>query len=266
MTSSAKLQQQADEARAGLSTALDELRSSMTTAALSSGAMTLAKDGSSAVARAAIDKAMANPLGAMLIGAGLFMLMSTDKNGAADGAGSGTGNGVGKEAAGAAGAVGAKLRDVASSALGATRSAAGSAVDTAKSAADQVSSTAASAADRAKDALSKGRDQSTRSLHDAQDVVLQAKTRLEQFAAEQPILVAALGVAFGAAVGASLPVTAAERSFMGDASRKLAEGGTDVARKVADSVTGTLAGSDVAGKIGEVAASVTSTVKNSLSS
>lgn len=261
MTSSAKLQHQADQARAGLSTALDELRSSVTTTALTNGAMTLAKDGSSAVAKAAIDKAMANPLGALLIGAGLFMLMSTDKNGAD------------KDAAGAAGGAGAKLMDVASSALGATRSAASSAVDTARSAVDQISSTATGVTDRAKgtyaqttDALSKGKEHSVRSLHDAQDAVLHGKTRLEQFAAEQPILVAALGVAFGAALGASLPVTAAERSYMGDASKKLADGGTEIARKVADSVTGTLAGADVSGKIGEVAASVTSTVKNSLSS
>jgi hypothetical protein len=33
--------------------------------------MTFAKEGSSAVARAAIDRAMASPLAAMLIGAGL---------------------------------------------------------------------------------------------------------------------------------------------------------------------------------------------------
>jgi ElaB/YqjD/DUF883 family membrane-anchored ribosome-binding protein len=269
MTSSAKLQNQADQARAGLSTALDELRSSVTTTALTNGAMTFAKDGSSAVAKAAIDKAMANPLGAMLIGAGLFMLMSTDKS---SGVGSAiaTGNSAVKDAAGAVGGVGSKLMDAATSALGATRSVAGSAVDTAKSAAGQVSSTATSAADmakdsyaQAKDALSKGQEQSVRTMHDAQDAVMQAKTRLEQFAAEQPILVAALGVAFGAALGASLPVTAAERSYMGDASKKLVDKGTDIAKKVADTTTGTLSGQSVSGKLGEVADAVTSTLKSS---
>jgi ElaB/YqjD/DUF883 family membrane-anchored ribosome-binding protein len=218
MTSSAKLQHQADQARAGLSGALDELRSSVTTTALTNGAMTFAKDGSSAVAKAAVDRAMANPLAAMLIGAGIVMLMSSDKN---SGVGSAIdkGNSAVKNAAGALGGMGSTLMDAASSALGVTRSAAGAAIDTAKSAADQVSSTASGAAamatdtyGKAKDAVVKGQEQSVRTLHDAQQIASEAKTRLEKFAEEQPILVAALGVAFGAALGASLPITNARRS------------------------------------------------------
>lgn len=272
MTSSARLQHQADQARAGLSTALDDLRSSVTTTALTNGAMTFAKDGSSAVAKAAIDRAMANPLAAMLIGAGIVMLMSSDKS---SGVGSAvaTGNAAIKDAASAVGGMGSTLMGAASSALGATKSAAGAAVDTARSAVGQVTSTASGAADlatdtygKAKDALVKGQEQSVQSLHDAQQLASDARTRLEKFAEEQPILVAALGVAFGAALGASLPITSAERSYMGDTSKKIADKGTEVARQVADSVTGTLAGSDVAGKVGEVAQSVTSTIKRSLPS
>ena len=258
MTSSAKLQNQADTARAGLSSALDELRNSVTTTALTNGAMTFAKDGSSALAKAAVDKAMANPLGAMLIGAGLFMLMSSDKSSPVGGA-IATGNDAVKSAASAVGGVGSKLVDAASSAYDATKAAAGSAVGTVKSASDQVTATAASAADKAKgtyaqaaDALGKAHDQGLSSYHDAQDAVMQAKTRLEQFAAEQPVLVAALGVAFGAALGASLPVTAAERTYMGDATKKLVEKGTGMAKVAADAATGTLAGENVSGKIGEL--------------
>ena len=76
MTSSARLEQEATSARAGLSTALDDLKSSVTTTAITNGAMTFAKEGSSAVARAAIDRAMASPLAAMLIGAGVVMLLA----------------------------------------------------------------------------------------------------------------------------------------------------------------------------------------------
>src|SRR3954463_3510871 len=79
MTSSARLQQEADAARAGLSSALEELKSSVTTTAITNGAMTFAKEGSSAVARAAIDRAMASPVAAMMIGAGVVMLMLGDK-------------------------------------------------------------------------------------------------------------------------------------------------------------------------------------------
>ena len=71
MTSSARLEQEATSARAGLSSALDDLKSSVTTTAITNGAMTFAKEGSTAVARAAIDRAMASPLAAMLIGAGV---------------------------------------------------------------------------------------------------------------------------------------------------------------------------------------------------
>jgi len=66
MTSTVRLQNEADAARAGLSTALDDLRSSVTTTTLTNGAMTFAKEGSTAVARAAIDRAMASPLAAMV--------------------------------------------------------------------------------------------------------------------------------------------------------------------------------------------------------
>ena len=62
MTSSARLQEEANIARAGLSTALEELRQSVTTTAITNGAMTFAKEGSSKVAQAAVDRAMANPL------------------------------------------------------------------------------------------------------------------------------------------------------------------------------------------------------------
>src|SRR5476651_1818040 len=80
MTSSARLQDDASAARAGFAAALDELRSSVTTTAITNGAMTFAKDGSSALAKAAVDRALASPFAALLIGAGVVMLMSTDKN------------------------------------------------------------------------------------------------------------------------------------------------------------------------------------------
>jgi hypothetical protein len=272
MTSSAKLQHEADQARAGLSTALDDLRSSVTTTALTNGAMTFAKDGSSAVAKAAIDRAMANPLAAMLIGAGIVMLMSSDKSSGVGGA-IDKGNSAVRDAAGALGSMGSTLMGAASSAFGATKSAAGGALDTAKSAAGQVSSTASEAASlatdsygKAKDAIAKGQEQGAKTMEDAQQLVADTKTRLEKFAEEQPILVAALGVAFGAALGASLPITNAERTYMGNASKKIADKGTEVTKQVADSVTGSLVGSDVVGKVGEVAQSVTSTIKASLPS
>jgi len=280
MTSTARLQNEADTARAGLSTALDDLRNSVTTTALTNGAMTFAKQGSNAVAQAAVDRAMANPLAAMLIGAGIVMLMtnkSTPVGSAVE-----TGNDGIRRAATAIGSMGSRLATAASDGYAATKEATGSVLDTAKDAAGKVSSTASSAGgtvssaygkatdavggayDKAKDTLAKGQEQGQQALADAQKLVSDTQTRLESFAKEQPVLVAALGLAFGAALGASLPITEAERKYMGAAGKLATDKGTDMAKKVADQVTGTLAGSDVGKKVGELADAVSSTVTQGL--
>jgi hypothetical protein len=274
MTSSARLQNEADAARAGLSTALDDLRNSVTTTALTTGAMTFAKEGSTAVARAAIDRAMASPLAAMLIGAGVVMLMSNNKSTPVGNAVEKGNEGV-RHAAAAIGSMGSKLATAASDGYAATRDATGSVLETAKTAAEKVSSTTTDATaavsdavsgayNKTKDALDKGQVQGQQALADAQKLITDTQTRLESFAQEQPVLVAALGLAFGAALGASLPITEAERKYMGAAGKAATDKGTDMAKKVADSVTGTLAGSDVAGKVGELADAVSSTVTQGL--
>ena len=271
MTSTARLQNEADTARAGLSTALDDLRSSVTTTAITNGAMTFAKEGSTAVARAAIDRAMASPLAAMLIGAGVVMLMATNKSTPVGGAVD-KGNEHVRHAAAAIGSMGSKLATAAADGYAATRDATGSALDPAKGAVDKVSSTASHASesvtgayDKAKETLAKGQEQGQHALEDAQKLVADAQTRLESFAQEQPVLVAALGLAFGAALGSSLPMTEAERKYMGSAGKAATDKGTEMAKKMADSVTGTLAGSDVRAKVGELADAVSSTVTHGLS-
>lgn len=270
MTSRAHLQQEAAQARNGLSSAIDDLKSSVTTAALTNGAMTFAREGSSAVARATVDRAMANPLAAMLIGAGIVMLMSQDKTSAV-GAAIDKGNGAVRDAAGALGSLGESLMGAASSAVGMTRQATGDAVETAKDAAGKVASAATDASNLAtdtygkvKDMVAEGQAQGTRAIEDMEKRVAETRTRLEKFADEQPVVVAALGLAFGAALGASLPLTDAERTYMGEVSRKVTAKGSDVALQVADSVTDNLASSNVPGKVAQLVDSVASTVKTGL--
>ncbi|MBV8394610.1 MAG: hypothetical protein JOY81_15640, partial [Alphaproteobacteria bacterium] len=89
------------------------------------------------------------------------------------------------------------------------------------------------------------------------------RTRVEKLAEEQPILVAALGLAFGAALGASLPVTETERNLIGETGKKVTDTGTALAKDVADAVTTKVADGDVKGKVGEVAEAVTSTISQS---
>jgi len=217
MTSSARLQEEANVARAGLSSALDDLRSSVTTTALTNGAMTFAKEGSTAVARAAIDSAAV---------------------GAATSAASATGDRI-KDAASSAGAM---AGDIATDAYG----------------------KATGAYDKATGLAAEGQQQGQQALEQAQQLIAESRTKLEQFAHDQPILVAALGVAFGAALGAALPMTKAETDFLGDKAKKAASHGVDIAKHVADAVTDKLASPDLSGKVGEVVTAVRKTVSSEL--
>lgn len=274
MTTSARLQHEADSTRAGLSNTLDELRNSVTTAALTNGAMTFAKEGSATIARAAIDKAAASPLAALLIGAGLFMLLTSDKNSTAghlvDRANSAI-KGAASALGSAAGATASGTRDVASGAVSAAKRAADGVTDAASGIASYVSDTASGAMqaansglDKAKGLLADGETQATQTLHDAEDFMATTTDRFVKFAEEQPILVAALGVALGAAIGSALPLTDTEKRYMGEAGAMVAEKGREIASKVADTVTDKIAGPDVGGKMGEMVDAVAKTVTTEL--
>jgi hypothetical protein len=73
-------------------------------------------------------------------------------------------------------------------------------------------------------------------------------------------------MALGAALGSSLPLTDAEKRFMGEAGAAVAKKGKEIAGNAADAMTDRLAGDDVSGKVGEVVDAVTKTVKTGLSS
>jgi hypothetical protein len=55
-------------------------------------------------------------------------------------------------------------------------------------------------------------------------------------------------------------MTRAEQDYMGTTAHKAADAGTDIARKVADSVTDRISGNNVNAEVGEVADAITSTV------
>ena len=256
MTSSARLQHEADAARAGLSSALEDLKTSVSTTALTNGAVTFAKEGSNAVARAAVDKAMANPFAALMIGAGLAMLLMGDKK------------------------VGDALGGLVEQGKSAVKSVAGSVTDMGSSAAATASGTVSGLADRttaqakdrlekgeqqAKELLEKGKQQGTQLVGQAQHLLEEGRGKFEQFAQEQPILVAALGVAFGAALGASLPITAAERQYLGGTAKQAIDKSGALAHQVADAVTDKLAGQNVAHKVSEVVEAVSTTVAHGIS-
>jgi hypothetical protein len=262
MTSSARLQQEADAARAGLSSALEELKSSVTTTAITNSAMTFAKEGSSAVARAAVDRAMASPVAAMLIGAGIVMLMLGDKKvGSALGGLVDQGKSAVKHAADRVSSIGA---DGTSAASDRVSGLADRMAETTDEVTGQAKDMLAKGQEQAKGLLHKGQEQSQQALQQAQHLLEQGRSTFEQFAKEQPILVAALGVAFGAALGASLPLTKAEEQYLGGPAKKAVEKGSEMAKQMADTVTDKLSGQNVAHKVSEVVEAVSSTVVQGL--
>ena len=273
MTSSARLQEEANVARAGLSSALEDLKQSVTTTAITNGAMTFAKDGSSAVARAAVDRAMANPLATMVIGAGLLLLLAGDKKvGSAVGSLVEKGTSAAKSAADSVSSAAGSVTDrVAGSAADGAEDAKGMLAKGQQQASDMMAKGREQAGDmmakgkeQATDMYAKGKEQGQQALQQAQDLIEQGRGRFEQFAQEQPILVAALGVAFGAAIGASLPISKTEQEFLGDRARKAGTKAGEVALKAADAVTDALAVQDVGHKVSEIVGAVSSTVTQGL--
>ncbi|HLM11839.1 MAG TPA: hypothetical protein VK362_05595, partial [Reyranella sp.] len=81
MTSSAHLQREADAARVGLADTLGQLRHGMAPSALSGEALALAKDTGLSLVKSLAEQARANPVPALLIGAGLAMLLTRTTGG-----------------------------------------------------------------------------------------------------------------------------------------------------------------------------------------
>lgn len=228
--SAADLQREAESTRAGLSSTLDELRSSLTTAALTNGAMTIAKEGSNTLARVAVERARANPLAALLIGAGVMMLLSYDKEGAGKLAQT-VARSVTGAAKGAASRAGAAAGDAVHAARKVSRTAADQARGAAHDAAGQLEEAAVHAAGRARHAVENGMDKARELASDVHDKASHlveenrqylSSSGMARLAHEQPILVAALGVAVGAAIGAALPLGRPEGRDLTSTKDKLA--------------------------------------------
>jgi ElaB/YqjD/DUF883 family membrane-anchored ribosome-binding protein len=135
MTTSVHLQREADAARVGLADTLGQLRHGMAPAALSGEALALAKDTGLSLVKSLTEQARANPVPALLIGAGLVMLLTRTTGG---------------DVASAAGTV---LKSAASTGADAARQAASAAGQAVKSAASAAGGAASSAATAAGDAV-----------------------------------------------------------------------------------------------------------------
>ena len=156
MTSSAQLQREADAVRVGLADTLGQLRDGMAPAAISGEAIALFKDSGLSIVKALAESARANPVPALLIGAGLTMLLTRTTGGDVLGAATSTlksAAATGAQAArGAASNVAGAASSVAGSVAGAASGVAGAAKDVVKGATDRaanaVMDTASTVADR----------------------------------------------------------------------------------------------------------------------
>src|SRR5258708_362035 len=279
MTLSAQFQREADAARIGLADTLGQLRDGMAPSALSAEAIALVKDSGLSILKSLAEQARANPVPALLIGAGLTMLLtrttgrdvmgaatSTLKSAAASGAAVARGaSSAAKQAA--AGAAGAAKQAVAGAAVVAGDRVAGTmasaresvtgGVEAAKETLNAATDRLQSGVDQGKEALDARRRQAGEMADElsgqARTMAEDASQSIARLIEEQPILMAALGAALGAAVGAALPLSQAEKDLLGETAAKALGAGREALSGAANVVRQEVAGADIGAKIGDIA-------------
>jgi hypothetical protein len=275
MRESAQLQREAEAQRAGLSNTLGQLREGMTTSALSTELVGVLRDSSLSVVKSLAESARTNPGAALLIGAGLTMMLTRT-----------TGADVMATATSALRTATTVGTDAATAAAGKMKSAAGTAADTAKSLAGQATDkvagmatkaeklaldTAASLTDQAKGAadavrgaageqvdhakrlVEEGKETAEHLNQDASKLAADTRQAVTKLFEEQPILVAAIGTALGALFGAALPVSQAERQVLGKVGAEAIDKGRDVLETAKTAVGEQIADAHLGEKVGDMA-------------
>jgi hypothetical protein len=290
MTSSAQFQREADAARIGLADTLGQLRDGMAPSALSSEAIALFKDSGLSIVKALAEQARANPIPALLIGAGLTMLLtrttgsdvvgaasSTLKSAATSGAevARGAASSVASAAAGAASGAARVVKETAAGVavaagdriagtVASAREGVAAGVQTAKEALGSTKDKLQTGLDQGKEALDARRQQGGEMAEDlsgqAETLAREARQSIARLIEEQPILMAALGAALGAAVGAALPLSQAEKDLLGDTGAKALGAGREALSGAANVVRQEVAGADIGAKMSDIADKVVQNV------
>jgi hypothetical protein len=286
MTSSAQFQREADAARVGLADTLSQLRDGMAPSALSGEAIALVKDSGLSIVKALAEQARANPIPALLIGAGLTMLLtrttgsdvmgaatSTLKSAAASGAevARGAASGVASAAAGVGGAAKEAVAGAAAAAgdrvagtMASVRDSMTGGVQAAKDTLGMAKDRLQSGVDQGKEALDARRQQAGDMAEDlsgqARTMAEDARQSIARLIEEQPILMAALGAALGAAVGAALPLSQAEKDLLGETGAKALGAGREALSGAANVVGEEVAAADIGAKMSDIADKVVQNV------
>jgi ElaB/YqjD/DUF883 family membrane-anchored ribosome-binding protein len=233
------IEREVERTRAHMAETLDELRARMSPGQILDEVLGYAKDsGGGQMVRNLGRSVQDNPVPLVLIGVGVAWMMAGNGRGrdySPAGSGEGArraGAGVSDAIASAAGAV----SDTVSAAAGAVSDTASGLRDSAMRRANDFRETASSTMQGVRGAVHRSEDSAYRSGRDLSS----AFTALIN---DQPMLLGALGVAVGAALGAALPETEAEDRLMGEASDAMKEkagevaaAGYEKAKAVAESV------------------------------
>jgi ElaB/YqjD/DUF883 family membrane-anchored ribosome-binding protein len=290
MKESAHLQREAEVQRAGLADTLGQLREGVTGQAISAEITGVVRDVSLSLVKGLADSARNNPGAALLIGAGLTMMLTKTKGGdvmaVANSAMRAAASAGGSMAATAAGSVRSAATTAASTVTDKVKSVAGhaSAEEPAagtsgniKGTTSGIANTVSGATDTVAAKISEVTDNTVdrfrRTAHDTRDeaahLVKEGQRRAEELTdeasrlatdtrqamarlfEEQPILVAAVGTAIGALLGAALPVSQAEREVLGKTGAQALDAGREAIHKAKEVVGEELKDAQLGQKAGQ---------------
>lgn len=233
MSDAAELEREAEAARARLSETADQLKARMSPGQLMDEVLTQFRDGDgNRMLENLRTQARDNPMALALVGSGLAWLMmgSGPSSGAPSAGFSST------PVRGSGAPVGPGSSGTAESAFTAARDAVGPTWDEASSAAGHAASSVRSAGSDALDSLRDGAGAAARAAHEARaagearladlghgaaDLGHQARRGLADVLEREPLVIGALGLAVGAAIGALLPASTLEREHLGDTGEAL---------------------------------------------
>ena len=205
----AELEQEADRARADLEHTLEALEQRLSPGQLLDQALNLVRSDGDGFAHNLSIQVRNNPVPVLLTGIGLTWLAATSNRSAQTTGGASAGertSGAASKAGGAASGAAASARSAAHGA----REAGGSATDRTREAMSNMAGATRHAAEDMANAVTHASSAGARRFTEGYDYLRR----------EQPLVLGALAVAAGAAVGALLPSTARENEWMGEQSRE----------------------------------------------
>jgi hypothetical protein len=212
MASSAQLEREAENTRAQLAQTLAELRERITPGQLVDQAVDYAKDsGGGMFVRNLGRQTTANPLPVALIGAGVAWLMLANRGPST------TAASINRAAQTAIDRAQRSMRETGEQIKESDQNASTRAEETAHGAGARASAAASSVGDTAASASGFGR----RTADASRDLL--------QFCKSQPLVLAGLGMALGAIIGALIPPTDTEDALMGEKSDQLKDQARDIA-------------------------------------